>query len=129
MNYWVSSCHTRFLIKFHSYIHWGDELPMFYLKLLPCHNCTILMNNHRCLTRALKIAYKVCQFGIGTLRLQKREKHFCECIFALLSLKRKINNGFCHVGDLSQIEIKLNWLPLMPFLVYMHVFFFTIKLV
>ena len=94
---------------------------MFYLKLLPCHNHTVSMNNHGCLTGAVKIAYKVCQFGIGTLRLQKCEKHFCKCIFVLLSLKRKINNCFSHVGDLSQIEIKFNsWLPMMSFLVYMH---------
>ena len=104
---------------------------MFYLKLLPDQNCTILMNNHGCLTRSLKIAYKVCPFGIGTLRLRKHEKFFWECIFALLSLKRKIDiEGqhlyyFSHEGTLSQTETKLNWLPMMPFLVYMHGRHFT----
>ena len=46
---------------------------MFYLKLFLDNNCTVLMNNHGCLIRALIIAYKVCLFGIGTLRLQKHE--------------------------------------------------------
>ena len=44
----------------------------------------------------------------------------------LLNLKRKINIEGRHAYDspilefLSQIEIKLNWLPTTPFLVYMH---------
>ena len=49
---------------------------------------------------------KVCPFGIGTVRLQKKhEKLFWECIFVLLNLKRKINiegqSAYCfsHIGD------------------------------
>ena len=75
------------------------------------------------------VTFKICSFGIGTLKLQKKhEKLFWEfeCIFALLNLKRKIN-----IGDstliaspilevLSQMEIKLNWLLMTLFIVYMH---------
>ena len=75
---------------------------------------------------SLQCFTKVSPFSIDTLKLQKmREKLFWECIFALLNLKRKVNiEGqhiycFFHVIYCSR-SIKLNWLPMMPFLVYMH---------
>ena len=62
---------------------------------------------------------------MGTLRLQKKhEKLFWKCIFTLLNLKRKVNieglHAYCFSHILSQTEIKLKWLPMTPFLVYMH---------
>ena len=40
----------------------------------------------------------VCPFGIGIFPSQKKhEKLFCECIFALLNLKRKVNIEGQHV--------------------------------
>ena len=63
------------------------------------------MTNTKNLAQILQ-GHKVCSFGIGTLRLQKkREKLFWECIFALSNLKKKANiegqHAYCfsHIGD------------------------------
>ena len=94
------------------------------LEVIVTGNCFFVsISNH---DGCLYSAVKVCSFGSGTVRLQKkREKPFWECTFALLNLKRKFNiEGqhvycFSHVGD-SITNRRLNWFPLAPFLVYIH---------
>ena len=87
----------------------------------------ISKNQKRC-SHGPFLSTKVCSFGISTLYLQKkREKLLWECLFCTVKFVKEINiEGIKTLllspmlDILSQTEIMLNWLPVMPFLIYMH---------